>query len=90
MTCNVEQPQLLTTAPTADTNALSPASRTTKSAVVIKLLCRNKGATLREIMAITHWQAHSSRAFLTGLRKKDLVLLKETRRDGETSYRIDR
>jgi hypothetical protein len=39
-------------------------------------------------MAATHWQPHSSRAFLTGLRKKGADLLKETRRDGETSYRI--
>lgn len=64
--------------------------RTTKSATVTKLLSRNRGATLAEIMAATHWQPHSSRAFLTGLRKKGTVLLKESRRDGEISYRIER
>jgi len=62
----------------------------TKSAAVTKLLSRNKGATLGEIMAITHWQPHSTRAFLTGLRKKGIELLRETRSGGETSYRIDR
>ena len=64
--------------------------RTTKSAAVTKLLSRNKGATLGEIMAITQWQPHSTRAFLTGLRKKGVELLRETRSGGETSYRIDR
>jgi hypothetical protein len=64
--------------------------RVTKSAAVVKLLSRNRGATLTEIMAATHWQAHSCRAFLTGLRKKGMELFKETRRDGETSYRIER
>lgn len=62
----------------------------TKSAVVQKLLSRNKGATLAEIMAVTHWQSHSTRAFLTGLRKKGVELLKEARASGETSWRIDR
>ena len=64
--------------------------RVTKSATVVKLLSRNRGATLAEIMGATHWQPHSSRAFLTGLRKKGKELIKETRRDGETSYRIER
>lgn len=75
---------------TANGAPTAPPSRTTKSAAVTKLLSRNKGATLSEIMAITHWQPHSTRAFLTGLRKKGIELLRETRSGGETSYRIDR
>lgn len=62
----------------------------TKSAAVQKLLSRNKGATLAEIMSATHWQPHSSRSFLTGLRKKGIVLVKEARASGETSWRIAR
>lgn len=62
----------------------------TKSATVQKLLARNKGATLAEIMAATHWQPHSTRSFLTGLRKKGVRLLKEARANGETCWRIDR
>lgn len=73
---------------TASAHAPAPA-RTTKSATVIKLLSRNRGATVYEIGNSTSWQAHSTRAFLTGLRKKGKVLLKETRKDGETSYRIE-
>lgn len=68
----------------------APVARVTKSATVTKLLSRNRGATLAEIMAATNWQPHSTRAFLTGLRKKGAALLKEARRDGETSYRIAR
>jgi len=67
----------------------APINRTTKSATVQKLLSRNKGATLAEIMTATHWQAHSTRAFLTGLRKRGMVLLRETRTSGDTSWRIE-
>lgn len=72
-------------------NPYSPAKtapRTTKAATVIRLLSRNKGATLAEIVGATNWQPHSSRAFLTGLRKKGIILLKEVRCSGEASYRI--
>ena len=61
----------------------------TKAAAVAKLLSRTRGATLDEIMAQTHWQAHSARAFLSGIRKKGQVLLKESRKTGETCYRLE-
>lgn len=64
-------------------------NRTTKSATVQKLLSRNRGATLSEIMSTTHWQAHSARAFLTGLRKKGVILIRETRTTGDSSWRIE-
>jgi hypothetical protein len=68
--------------------AVAPASRITKAATVTKLLSRNRGATLPEIMSATNWQPHSSRAFLAGLRKRGLVLLREACKDGQTSWRI--
>ena len=61
--------------------------RTSKAATVTKLLSRKRGATLAEIMEATHCQAHSARAFLSGIRKKK-ERLKETRRSRETSYRL--
>ncbi|CAM3176619.1 DUF3489 domain-containing protein [Sphingomonas antarctica] len=61
----------------------------TKAATVAKLLSRNRGATLTDIMTATQWQPHSARAFLSGLRKKGKVLIKEARKDGETSYRTE-
>ena len=62
--------------------------RPTKTAIVNKLLSRPRGASLGDITAATGWQAHSIRAFLTGLRKKGIVLEREQRRDGATGYRI--
>ena len=62
--------------------------RPTKTAIVSKLLSRPRGASLGDITAATGWQAHSIRAFLTGLRKKGIALEREQRRDGATGYRI--
>jgi Protein of unknown function (DUF3489) len=59
-----------------------------KSALVQKLLSRTRGATLAEMEEATGWQSHSVRAFLTGLRKKGLVLVREARKDGVSAYRI--
>lgn len=60
----------------------------TKSDKVIALLGRPKGASLDEICKATSWQPHSARAFLTGLRKKGLVLVREQDAGESTSYRI--
>lgn len=60
----------------------------TKAAIVQKLLDRPKGATLPEIVGATGWMPHSARAFMTGLRKKGLDLVRECRTNGETSWRI--
>jgi DNA-binding IclR family transcriptional regulator len=59
-----------------------------KSATVIKLLSRAKGASVAELMAVTNWQPHSVRAFLSGLRKKGNVLTRDQRKNGEQAYRI--
>jgi hypothetical protein len=59
-----------------------------KSVLVTKLLRRGKGATLAELQDATAWQPHSVRAFLSGLRKKGEVLVKEQRKSGDTAYRI--
>lgn len=71
-----------------DTTQNPPKAPATKAATVSKMLARNRGATLDEIMTATSWQPHSCRAFLSGLRKKGADILRETRKDGDTSYRI--
>lgn len=63
--------------------------KTTKAAAVIKLLSRAKGATINEIMKATDWQAHTCRAFLTGLRNGGQTILKEERPDGNPIYRLE-
>ena len=60
----------------------------TKSATVIALLNRGKGASIDEICKASKWQKHSTRAFLTSLRKKGLVIIREQRGDEGTAYRI--
>ncbi len=69
----------------------SPASSSatpSKSDTVIKLLLRARGATPLELIAATDWQAHSVRAFLSGLRKKGRTIVREARKGGEFAYRI--
>jgi len=60
----------------------------TKMALVSKLLARARGASIAELGAATGWQPHSVRALLSGLRKKGVRLVRETRKSGEGCYRI--
>ena len=48
---------------------------------------REGGATLEEMMAATSWLPHSTRAVLSGLRKKGYELVK-TKRADTTRYSI--
>lgn len=63
-------------------------NRQTKSASLMALLQRGEGATLAEMIAATGWLPHTTRAALTGLRKKGHSLEKSNR-GAETCYRID-
>ena len=46
----------------------------TKRQQVIDLLRRGGGATLEEMATLAQWLPHSTRAFMTGLRKKSYVI----------------
>lgn len=59
----------------------------TKVGLVLNLLHRPEGATLAELAAATGWLPHTTRAALTGLRKKGHAIGK-ARRDEATCYRI--
>ena len=59
-----------------------------KADIVIALLHRTKDASIDEICKATKRQKHSTRAFLTSLRKKGLVIVREQRGDEGTVYRI--
>lgn len=78
-------------APTDSTDALAsmpPAAapaRITKSASVLALLERVEGATPAELIALTGWLPHTTRAALTGLRKKGHAIERSKRGD-ETCY----
>ena len=57
---------------------------------VLALLKRRQGATLKELMKATGWQAHSVRGFLSGTiaKKMGLTVRSEKRDDGERVYSI--
>jgi len=63
----------------------------TKISNVIDMLGQDSGATIDEIIAITGWLPHTSRAALTGLRKRGYALVSDrSDRTRSTVYRIAR
>ena len=61
-----------------------------KTATVLALIQRAKGATLAEIMDATSWQAHSVRGFISGTlgKKMGLTVDSTKREDGTRVYSI--
>jgi hypothetical protein len=78
----LEQPPVDTVA-VLDT-AMAPAS---KIAAVVAMLQRDGGATLPELTEATGWLPHTTRAALSGLRKKGHAIEK-SRREGVTAYLV--
>jgi hypothetical protein len=61
----------------------------TKRGLLVTLLQREQGATIDDLMAATQWLPHTTRAALTGLRKKGYEIGKEKDEGGKTIYRIE-
>ena len=61
-----------------------------KQDVVIRMLRRQSGVTIEEIVAKTRWQPHSVRGFFSGSVKKKLKLplVSELGKDGVRRYQI--
>ena len=66
------------------------AAAQTKGDKILKLLQRNTGATIAELMKATKWQSHSVRGFLSGAIKKKLGLtLISSKAEGDVRrYRV--
>lgn len=58
-----------------------------KLETILELLKRSEGAPLAELENATGWQPHSVRAALTGLRKRDIPILRE-KQNGVTRYHV--
>lgn len=73
----------------AKTNAIdAPTPRpTSKIANVVAMLRQPEGVTLGELVEATGWLPHTTRAALTGLRKKDHPIERSVRGD-RTCYRL--
>lgn len=69
------------------TEATAPKAIPTKHSQVIDLLTREDGATLEAMSTKVGWLPHSTRAFMTGLKKKGYVLDSE-KVEGVRRYRI--
>lgn len=74
------EPQAAPPAPTAP--------RINKSDLVVTLLKRDGGTTLDEMVAATGWLPHTTRAALTGLKKKGHQVVSE-KAGGVRRYRIE-
>jgi hypothetical protein len=65
------------------------ADRANKKAEVIAMMKRAKGATLAEIMAVTKWQAHTVRGFVSILGSKGGEKIESVKNEaGARIYRI--
>ncbi|HVY90098.1 MAG TPA: DUF3489 domain-containing protein [Hyphomonadaceae bacterium] len=62
-----------------------------KKAIVLDMLNRPDGASLKDIRDATSWQAHSVRGFISGSLTKKMGLNIESfkREDGERAYRVN-
>lgn len=81
---NASAPEVAPGAPPKTEKSVKPVS---KIAQVIALLERPEGATLEEMIVATGWLPHTTRAALTGLKKKGHVITRDKR--GEvTCYKI--
>ena len=60
-----------------------------KKATVLEMMRRKEGATLKEIMAATGWQAHSVRGFISTAGKKlGFKIESNKQKNGERGYQI--
>ena len=60
----------------------------TKQYLLLQLLGREQGATINDMMAATGWLPHTTRAALTGLRRRGYHLARTGSGAGST-YRVD-
>jgi Protein of unknown function (DUF3489) len=63
-----------------------PAKSPSKQQLVANLLLCDEGATLNDMIAATGWLPHTTRAALTGLKKRGYVLSSD-KVDGVRTYR---
>src|SRR4051794_32184281 len=59
-----------------------------KQAVIVTMLSRKSGATLEALVEATGWLPHTTRAALTGLRKRGYTVLLERQDSKPSLYRI--
>lgn len=85
---NEAAPPTKVTAKEVTAASSSPPREGSKQALVIGMLSKKSGATLDALVEATGWLPHTTRAALTGLRKRGFAI-ERSRAEGENSiYRI--
>ena len=71
-------------------DATPTAREGSKKAIVLELIRRTDGASIKEIMDVTQWQTHSIRGFISGGLGKKMGLTVESfkRTDGVRAYKV--
>ena len=69
-------------------SATAPAKLQRKAELVLSLLQRQEGATIEQLVAATGWLPHTTRAALTGLKKKGHVVTSEKLEGHGRVYRV--
>ena len=59
-----------------------------KQALLVELMSRSGGATLDELIGATGWLPHTTRAALTGLRRRGFAIERTARKEGQSAYLI--
>lgn len=70
------------------TTTAAPIKRESKADVILGLLQRPEGATIAQLVAVTGWLPHTTRAALTGLKKKGHVVTSEKLEGEGRVYRV--
>lgn len=65
-----------------------PTKPSSKSSLVLQMLQRPEGVTIAQIVTATSWLPHTTRAALTGLKKKGHEITSEKVEDEERVYRV--
>lgn len=73
--------------PLADASVEPRIKTTSKLDQVEALLCRDAGASIAEMMAVTGWQQHSVRGAMAGALKKRGLTITSEKIDGLRRYR---
>jgi hypothetical protein len=66
----------------------TPTKRESKAGLVLGLLKRPEGATIDQLVTVTGWLPHTTRAALTGLKKKGHVVTSEKLEGQDRVYRV--
>ena len=83
-----KRPRKMAREPQAQAGKPPAAKRQTKIDIVLGLLSRAEGATIGQLVSATGWLPHTTRAALTGLKKKGHTV-GSTKIDRTRLYRID-